>query len=138
MNLQERINWLLEVAVPSEKLSNTEKNFETVEKFIENHLDKNLFKKKNHYKGKVYERPNGKKSSHSFVEFQPYYADNYKSSRTEEGKAQLKDYYEMRNKLVPEVFRQAKALKLLSPAFRIRIGKGHSGAAILISCAHWL
>ena len=138
MNLQERIEWLLESSISHEKLSNTEKNFETVEKFIENHLDKKLFKKKVHYKGKIYERPNGKKSSHSFVEFQPYYADNYKPSHTEEGKAQLKDYYEMRNKLVPEVFRHAKALKLLSPTFKIRIRKGHSGAAILVSCAHWL
>ena len=134
--IQETVEWLLEGG--ADKAENTKANFDTIVKFFESHLDGSLFKKQVRYVEKIYTRDNGKRSVHSLIQFVPYYYDRIKSVHTEEGKRQSADYYRMRNKLVPAAFRGAKALKLLSPAYRVSISKHYKGAGVMIGYSHWL
>ena len=135
--IQETVGWLLSEG-GTDKAENTRANFDTIVKFFESHLDGSLFKKKVRYVGKIYTRDSGRRSIHSMIEFVPYYHDRIMSVHTAEGKRQHEDYYRMRNKLIPAVFREAKALKLLSPAYRVSIRKHYKGAGLMVGYSHWL
>ena len=44
----------------------------------------------------------------------------------------------MRNRLLPEAFRAAKALKLADPSYRVSVRKHYAGAGVMIRYSHWL
>lgn len=125
--IQETVGWLLSEGGTG-KAENTRANFDTIVKFFESHLDGSLFRKKVRYVGKIYTRDSGRRSVHSMIEFVPYYHDSIESVHTAEGKQQHEDYYRMRNRLLPEAFRTAKALKLADLSHRVSVRKHYAGA----------